>query len=174
MPPRSKIEGLPEELRREVDRRLLENGFSNYVEMAEWLNDLGYEISKSSLGRHGKTIKDRVDMVRIATEHARVIVEEAPDDEGAMNEALLRLTQERLFQVMLAFDANKIEDMDLSKITRAIADLGRASINQKKWKAEVRRKAQAAAEAVEEIARGDGASDDFIATMKQKVLEIAA
>ena len=37
MPPRSKIDALPEELRKELEQRLIGSGFSSYREHAAWL-----------------------------------------------------------------------------------------------------------------------------------------
>ncbi|MDK4605610.1 DUF3486 family protein, partial [Kingella kingae] len=44
MSPRSSMELLPENVRREFERRLIENGFANYTELAAWLNEQGFQI----------------------------------------------------------------------------------------------------------------------------------
>ena len=38
MSPRSSIDLLPENIRREFECRLIENGFANYTDLADWLN----------------------------------------------------------------------------------------------------------------------------------------
>ena len=48
MAQRSSIEKLPEAVRHEFERKLVENGFSDYQAIAEWLQDQGYEISRSA------------------------------------------------------------------------------------------------------------------------------
>ena len=51
MPARSAVGQLPEEIRDEINRRLVENSFSGYAQLAGWLRELGYQISKSALHR---------------------------------------------------------------------------------------------------------------------------
>lgn len=53
MAQRSSIEKLPEAVRHEFERKLVENGFSDYQAIAEWLQDQGYEISRSAAHRYG-------------------------------------------------------------------------------------------------------------------------
>ncbi|WP_230477124.1 DUF3486 family protein, partial [Kingella kingae] len=38
------MELLPENVRREFERRLIENGFANYTDLAAWLNQQGFQI----------------------------------------------------------------------------------------------------------------------------------
>ena len=51
---------LPVAVQREIEQRLIENGFSDYVPIAAELKRRGYRISKSSLGRIGKQLKARL------------------------------------------------------------------------------------------------------------------
>ncbi len=171
MPRVPKIALLPDDVRSELERRLVKNGFGGYVELAEWLTEQGYEISKSAVHEFGRDFRDRLGALKIATEQARAIVAESPDDEGAMSEALMRLTQEKLFQVLLELEVDP-EKLSLTGLSRAIAELGRASVNQKKWAAEVKAKAAAAAEDVGRIARDGGLSEDSVKLIRQTVLGI--
>jgi hypothetical protein len=82
----------------------------------------------------------------MASEQARSVV---PDEEGAVNEALMRLVQEHLFKLLMS----EGDQIDLPKVARAVTELGRASVVQKKWQAEVRGKAEAAANWVEKLLR---------------------
>ena len=49
MPARSAVGQLPEEIRDELNRRLVENGFAGYAALAAWLADQGYKVSKSAV-----------------------------------------------------------------------------------------------------------------------------
>ena len=93
------------------------------------------------------------------------MVEAAPDDEGAVNEALIRMLQEQLFKVLQEFqlDPAKVKIKDLSI---AIARISRASVNQKKWMAEARDKAAAVAAKVKNIATKGGLSQEAIDTIE--------
>ncbi len=172
MPRRSAVEQLPELLRADLNSRLVKGGFKGYVELAEWLTKQGYQISKSALGRYGQKFEERCDALKLVTEQARVIVAENPDDDNAVNEALLRLAQEKAYKVLLDMEVSP-EDIDLPKLVRAIADMSRASVNQKKWQTEVREKAAAAAAGVEKIAKKGGLSDQAVADIRKQILGIA-
>lgn len=141
MPKRPAVESLPREVKAWLDKALAEGGFQGYRLLEEELRSQGYEISKSSLQRYGKSFEDRLKSLKLASEQARAVVEAAPDTEGAMNEALMRLVQEKLFTVLqdLQVDPDKL---NLSGITRAVAELGRASVTQKRWMVEAREQAR--------------------------------
>ncbi len=125
MPARSKVSTLPDDVRAELDRRLVEGGFGGYVELSEWLAGRGCHVSKSSLQRHGATLERRIEQTRIATESARTLVEAVPDDAGAMSLATLRMAQQRIFDLLLAAEDGSLQDV--SRAARAVAELGRAT-----------------------------------------------
>lgn len=59
-----RFDRLPIELQREIEKRLLVNGFSGYAEIAAELRRSGYRISRSGLHRHGQQLKKRVRALR--------------------------------------------------------------------------------------------------------------
>lgn len=170
MPPRSKVAGMPAEIKEWLDRALAENNFSDYELLAEELKARGYAISKSALHRYGQAFETRLSALKMASEQARAVVAAAPDEEGAVNEALMRLVQEHLFKLLMAEEG----EFDLPKVARAVAELGRATVTQKKWQAEVRARAEAAAAAVEKIAKKGGLSAESVAQLRREILGIAA
>ena len=78
MAQRSSIEKLPEAVRHEFERKLVENGFSDYQAIAEWLQDQGYEISRSAAHRYGQKVQRRFAAIKSSTEAARLI-RQCPD-----------------------------------------------------------------------------------------------
>ena len=42
MPPRSKVSKLPDAIQRELEQRLIANGFSDYDGLAAWLDEQGF------------------------------------------------------------------------------------------------------------------------------------
>lgn len=170
MPPRSKVAGMPAEIKAWLDRALAENNFSDYELLAEELKARGYAISKSALHRYGQAFETRLSALKMASEQARAVVAAAPDEEGAVNEALMRLVQEHLFKLLMAEEGK----FDLPKVARAVAELGRATVTQKKWQAEVRARAEAAAAAVEKIAKKGGLSAESVDQLRREILGIAA
>lgn len=47
----------------------------------------------------------------------------------------MRLVQEKLFQVLIDFQVDPDKPLNLASAARAIADLSRATVGQKKWQA---------------------------------------
>lgn len=172
MPPRSKVEMLPEEVRDLLNARLIATSFSNYEGLSDWLLDQGFEIKKSALHNYGSAFEERIAQLRVATEQAKAIVAESPDDEGAMSEALMRLVQERLFTILkdLQVDPTKVS---LSGMAKAVAELGRASVTQKKYAAEVRERAAAVADQASKIAKRGGLSTEAANEIRSAILGIA-
>lgn len=161
---------MPAEIKEWLDRALAENNFSDYELLAEELKARGYAISKSALHRYGQAFETRLSALKMASEQARAVVAAAPDEEGAVNEALMRLVQEHLFKLLMAEEGK----FDLPKVARAVAELGRATVTQKKWQAEVRARAEAAAAAVEKIAKKGGLSAESVDQLRREILGIAA
>ncbi|PZE13170.1 DUF3486 family protein [Pseudomonas solani] len=170
MPPRSKVAALPAEVKSWLDQVLVESNFSGYEALSAELADRGYSIGKSALHAYGQTFEDRLSRLRMASEQAKAVVTAAPDEEGAVNEALMRLVQEQLFNMLMAADGK----VDLPKVAKAVAELGRASVVQKKWQAEVRERAESAAAKVEKIARKGGLTAETVDAIRREILGVAA
>ncbi|MCP1606447.1 DUF3486 family protein [Pseudomonas citronellolis] len=169
MPPRSKVASLPAKVKAWLDKALAENNFSDYEVLSTELTARGFSISKSALHRYGQNFEERLAALRQSSEQAKAVVTAAPDDEGAVNEALMRLVQDHLFKLLMASEGK----LDLPKVAKAVAELGRASVVQLKWKAEFKERAEAAAAKVENIAKKGGLSADTVAEIRREILGVA-
>ena len=171
MPAPSKIKALLSEGQQaELNRRIRDNGFGGYRELAEWLQSEGFEISKSAVHSHGQALQRQIEKIRAASEQAAALRDLFPDDEGAMTDASLRMFQAELYNYMQDFeiDANS---MDPIKLAKAIKDLAHASISQKKLQREVRAEERAlAAEDAADAATNMGLSAEAVAKMRAAVL----
>lgn len=141
---RAKIDGLPEEVKRWLERALTEAGFSGYEQLETLLRDRGYAISRSAIHRYGQKIERRFAAIKASTEAARIITEGAADDQDARSEAVIALIQTEMFEGIInlqeanAADLDPVERMGLmSKIAKNIAAVTNASIRQKKFKADL-------------------------------------
>ena len=148
MPPRSKVEQLPAEVKAWLDRALAENNFSEYEALSAELKERGFAISKSALNRYGQNFEERLSALKLASEQAKAIVDAAPDDDGAVNDSLMRLVQEKLFGLLME---EHRDNVDLPKVAKAVAELGRASIAQKKFAIEQNARKQLIAEQREKL-----------------------
>lgn len=172
MPPRSKVLQLPDEVRRELEQKLIGGSFADYSGLSEWLADKGYEVSKSAIHRFGQNFEERCQALSMATQQAKSIVEATPDDEGAMAEALMRLMQEKLFQVLLQMDVDASK-VNIGAVAKALAPIARASIALKKHSTEVRERAAAAASKVDDLVKSGGMTKDAGAAIREQILGIA-
>lgn len=170
MPKRSKVSALPEKVKAELDKKLVKKSFGDYEGLAKWLGENGFEISRSSLHRYGQGFEERLAAIKIATEQARAVAEESKDDEGSMNEALIRLIQTKTFELLV--DAQ--EKNNLPKIGVMIARVANAAVQQKKWQVEARKKAlEEAADKMTDSAKKQGVSPETIKKIRRDVLMMA-
>jgi len=170
MAQRSAVAQLPDEVREELERRLLRSSFSGYEDLASWLQEAGFEISKSSVHRYGQQFEQRMAALKVATDQAKTLAAEADDDEGAMNEALLRLVQTKTFEILIELEDEKVE-ANLPKIGRMVAELARASVTQKKWAEQVRAKLQ---QKVDAYASRNGLSGTQAEDLRRELLGVVA
>ncbi|MBW4648926.1 MAG: DUF3486 family protein [Kastovskya adunca ATA6-11-RM4] len=173
MPRRSTILQLPEEIRLDLDRRLISGGFSNYQGLAEWLNERGFSISKSAIHRYGKEFQEQLDSLKIVTEQAKAITETVGDDENDLADALTRLTQQKIFKALLDLELENDGELTLDKLGRTVATLNRSSVTVKRFRAEVLEKAKATADKVAATLKTKGMSDETAANIRAQILGIA-
>lgn len=171
---RSSIDLLPEAVRQELERRLLAQAFGGYEALADWLAEQGFEISKSAVHRFGQRFEERAQALRMVTEQARALVEAAPDDESAVSEALIRLTQEKCFTLLLDAEIDPA-NVNFPKLVQNVAHLTRAQVYRSKHVAEIRREtATQAAEVAGREAKNAGLSADKVDAIRREILGIAA
>lgn len=145
MPPASKIDLLDDDTRRELDQRIIANGFGGYIALAEWLTERGYTIGKSAVGLYGQKLERRLSAIKTSTEAARLIAAAAPDDADDRSNAIISLVQTEIFEALLNLqDATEEDDpaervQILGKAAKNIATLTRASVTRHKWAAELRK-----------------------------------
>jgi len=171
MPARSKITLLPDALRAELERRLIGSGFANYDAIAKWLREQDVDISRSAVHRFGQDFATKCEAIKLATEQAKAIVATVGDDEGNMNEALIRLIQQLSFDILV-----KNQDADIAallpKMGVMVAKLSKASVDQKKWMSEAKGKAKDAAEEVVKAVKKSGMSEKTAEEIRKKILGI--
>lgn len=168
MAPRSKISKLPPTVKAWLHATLADNDCSDYQLLSDELKAKGFDISRSSVHRYGQEFEDRLMAIKIATEQAKAITEAAPDDAGAMNNALISMVQQRAFKVLVDMQ----EGAPIKDIGLMVARLSNATVKQKQWAAEVRDKAATAADAVEKIAKKGGLSPAAVKEIRSRILGI--
>ncbi|MDE0029387.1 MAG: DUF3486 family protein [Deltaproteobacteria bacterium] len=161
---RNAVTLLPEPLRRELDQRIVSGRFSGYSDFAAWLAEEGFEISKSAVHRYGQALERRIEAVRLATEQAEALVAAAPDDMGAVADAILRLSQQKILDVLIASESGDLKE--IASACRAAADTARAGTMVRQ---ERRRAVKDAADAATGAARKKGVPADAVAAIREAI-----
>lgn len=175
----SSIDQLKPEDRQMLDRWLMDKGFCGYEEISAKLAELGYSVSKSSVHRYGQKLEQKLSAVQASTQAALMIAEAAPDDSDVRSAAVLSLVQTEIFNALVALQESDNEDADpadrimlMAKAGKGIAEIAKASVNQKKWESEVKERVQAAAKAVDKIAKKGGLSAETATEIRKQILGI--
>ncbi|MFA5589810.1 MAG: phage protein Gp27 family protein [Lysobacteraceae bacterium] len=178
MPPPSKIDLLPEEVRRELEEKIISNGFGGYVALSEWLAERGFEIGKSTLGVHGKKLERHIAAVKASTQAALALEEAARDDADARSNAIYAQFQSGIFDALMALDeaedeADPVKKLALlTKAGKDFAAIGRGNLARQRWAAEVRAKLDAARQDVRRIAADAGVPDDVQAAIDARLMGV--
>lgn len=178
---RAAVDKLPKDVRDELTAELVGRGFSDYTALAEWLAEKGHAISRSALQRFGADLEAEFEE---ATQDARRSIELAramrangnSDNDGALLDASSSILQDQLLRISLALRTVDVDPQEavklVSQASRALADLGRMTVTNKKWQAEVQENAANAADAVEKIAKRGGLSPTAVKEIRSKILGI--
>ncbi|MDR2837746.1 MAG: DUF3486 family protein [Azonexus sp.] len=164
----SSVGNLPEAVRVELRQRLIDNGFTDYQGLADWLAERGFEISKSSVHRFGSKIERRLAAIKASTEAARLVTEAAGDDQDARSEAVIALVQTEMFDSIVAIqEADELDDPAerlalMSSAAKNIATLARASIAQKKFRLDLQARIKARLDDLETEARSGKSGLDLL------------
>lgn len=178
---RSSVDKLPSGIRDELTAKLVANSFGDYAGLSEWLAEKGHAISRSSLHRFGSDLEAEFEE---ATQDARRSIELAramrsngnSDEDGSLLDASSSILQDQLLRISLALRKVEVDPQEavelVSKASRALADLGRMTIGNKKWQAEreaeIRAEERAkAAEQATTAAKAGGASPETITKIRK-------
>lgn len=177
MPPKSKVYALPKAVKAWLDETLAANGGQQFAALEKELKAKGFNITDSALQRyHANDLNPRLEKLRMATQMAQTVAA-ASGDAGTMLKAVTSMAQERIFNVLMECDqeGKEIDAVVLSKLTRAVSDLVKATINVDGFVSDARAKAlQDAADQVKKTAKAAGATDDMIERIRADILGIGA
>lgn len=181
MPARSAVGQLPEEIRDELNRRLVESGFSGYADLAAWLREQGYQVSKSAVHRHGSELERQFDEAMADVRRTRALAKACKDegdagDQGDVLSATSGILQEQLLRISIALRQADTDPAEAAKsisvVARAHADVGRMQVALQKWQEQMREKAASAADAVERVARRGGLTAESVDLIRREILGI--
>lgn len=180
----SSISTLPIEVQSWLDNALVENNFSDYQGLEEYLKQKGFDISRSAIHRYGQEFEKRLQAIRDSTKAAEMVVKAAEDRGEKRSEAVIALVQSNVFNLMMSLNEIKSNNTDedekqrakrvkmLSDIAHAMANLTRASVNLREYQEKVKAKIEAVAEAVTKSAKKGGLSAEMANEIRRQILGI--
>jgi len=158
---------LPADLLKQVNGLLVEPD-TTYDDIRDFLKGRGYDISRSAIGRYGKSFLNILRETRIIEDKAAALVSEAASG-LVLAEAADKLLAKKLIELLLA------DGVDLAATTRIMGDFAKlqsSSVQRERMKADLKKKTEKAVESIEKIVKKSGLSDATAAQIRQKILGI--
>lgn len=141
----SKIDELNEELREEVNKMLFSPAYT-YLDIAIWLQDKGYEISKSSVGRYAlrqNAVAQKLKEAQEQTKALVTVIKQNPDAD--YTEATMHMLMSELTKKVAAAQ-EEFDEMDLGEAGRLVVAISRTKVYKDRVKADLQKKASIAFE----------------------------
>lgn len=169
----SKIAKLPDEIRQAVDRKIMEG--VEYQEIADYINAMGSQVSRSSVNRYGQKFMAKMEKLRLAREQAKIVVENAKDGPAletveAANQMAVQVILERLIEM------EDIKEAKSTDVLKALALLERSATMREKLKLEARQKADTAVKNIEDAATAGqrNLDPDTLSFIKEQIYGITS
>ncbi|MBI5056990.1 MAG: DUF3486 family protein [Nitrospirae bacterium] len=164
----SSLDDLPGEVKKEVHALLIEPNIT-YEDVGAFLKTKGHDISKSAIGRYGKSFFNEVRETEMLRDQAALITSE-PDKAMLLEKLTATMITKRL---ALALQNEEFDVMKNAKLIQAFAALQKSSMHREQWHTEVKDKIVKTADDVSKIAKKGGLTDDAAAQIRAKILGIA-
>lgn len=166
---RSKIDELPEELKEKVNE-LLRDTSNTYIDISLFLQQEGYEVSKSSIGRYALRSNAAMERLQKAQEQAKAlaeIIKKNPDmdyTEPAMQMMLGELT------TRIATAQEEWDEIPIEKMGELLIRASRTDTYKKKAKQDMKNRAVLAFEKMEADILKTIKADEHLATQLHSIL----
>lgn len=147
---RCRIDELPEDIQKLINMRLSDVSYT-YLAIAQEVTEMGYEISKSSVGRYALRKNKVSNRLKEAMQTTKVLVEAMKDnnDLGATEAATMILANELAQKVATAQE--EIDEMDITDASKLLIQLQRTSVYKEKFKLEYKKGVNDAAEMIKKL-----------------------
>ncbi|MFW5435221.1 phage protein Gp27 family protein [Paenibacillus apiarius] len=169
---RSKVDDLPAHIKDQVDAMLMDTRYT-YWEISEYLEEQGFEVSKSSIGRYALRIGNTMQRLMEAQEQTKALVEmikknpEVDYTEGGLQIMAGELTK-KMAQAQEEWDY-----MPLDKAARVMVALSRTKVYKDRVRQDMQKKVDLAFQGMEAELMAAIKSDPQLARELKSVLQRA-
>jgi hypothetical protein len=162
---------LPPEVREQLHDRLSDGRYT-YDDVVEWLDEVGYDISRSSVARYGKGFMARLAALRQRREQAAAIVDDARGKGLELHEAANTIAVDMITGALMSADGFK--GMEPDKLLKMLAALQTAQVRQAEYRAKADRMLTTAEERIKAAVRDELKADPDLADRVAAVVSRAA
>lgn len=168
----SKVDSLPEDIRARVDEMIIDTS-NTYQEIADWVKEQGYEVSKSSIGRYairttGAT--QRLIEAQKQTEALVNVIKKNPDID--YTDAGLMMLMDGLVKKLTVAE-EEFDRLPLDKVGRLITAISRTKVYKDRVKHDMKKKVELAFQGMESELMAVIKADPALAKELKAVLEKA-
>jgi hypothetical protein len=174
---------LKPEHRAELDRRLIDSGWTGYQEHIEWLKSIGSEVNRTTLTNYADKYRKKLEELKLQNDYRRAFQEEINDD-IQVNAVNLIATAQRATQYLVDRLETRMKNLDdeagdsqlamaantLNKVVGSIGTLNNSQVVNRKYLDEIRSKQEARMNELQTEATAQGISPEFMSRMKREVL----
>lgn len=144
----SKISKLPAAVREAVDKLIL--GGKTYDEIAEYLQHMGEDISRASIGRYGQKFLTQMEKLQLFRDQSRAVVDSAGDRPALeIAEAANQMALSAVMEYIMEIDS--LKGAKATEVIKALALLERSGVQRERLKLDARKKAD---EAIKKLEQG--------------------
>lgn len=169
---RCKIDNLPDEIRFKVDSMLADTKYT-YLEIAQYLYENGYEVSKSAVGRYALRTNGAAQRLIEAQEQTKALIKVMKNNPDVdYTEATMQLLMDGLTKKIAAAQ-EEFDMMPLDKAGRLITSLSRTKVYKDRVKQDMKKKVDLAFEKLEGDMLKAIKSDKELAPKLTEILQTA-
>ena len=144
----SKIDQLPEDIREEFEDMLLDSSIT-YIEISEHLKELGYDVSRSAVGRYAIRTNRTTNRLIEAQQQAEALVRVVKQNPDAdYTEAGMRMLMDGLI-TRIATAEEEFDAMPIEKVGKLVTALSRTKVYKDKVRQDMKEKVELAFQGME-------------------------
>jgi hypothetical protein len=163
-----KAAALPPSVLDELQERLRRG--EPYEQVEAWLESIGHPVSKSSLHRYHRFLREGMERIRQRAQIAeRIVAESIGHDTATVQAAAYDLAMQQAMEMLIALEAGD-EEMSVSqlaKLMHALGAMGGTSTNLSKYRRELRAAKAQADRQVEKMAADGQLPAEAVAAIQQ-------